>query len=90
MAAAADSTFVWPRRSTVWTTWRWRFDSSTTSKSTMPIVPTPGGGQVEQARARPAPRADEQDARLEQLGLPADAHLGDQQVPAVALLLGRS
>ena len=49
----------------------------------------PGGRQVEQAGGAKTAGPDEQDARLEQLGLAADAHLGDQEVAAVALLLRR-
>ena len=45
MAAVADTTFLWPTRSVVWITWRWRFERSTTSKSTIPIVPTPAAAR---------------------------------------------
>ena len=37
----AESTLRSPTRSTLWRICRWRFDSSTTSMSMMPIVPTP-------------------------------------------------
>ena len=41
----AESTFFSPTRSVVWMIWRWRFERSTTSKSTMPIVPTPAAAR---------------------------------------------
>ena len=40
-AATALSTFSWPILSVVCKIWRCRFDHSTTSPSTKPIVPTP-------------------------------------------------
>jgi hypothetical protein len=41
----AESTFFVPMRSVVWMIWRWRFERSTTSKSTIPIVPTPAAAR---------------------------------------------
>src|SRR4051795_155006 len=41
----ALSTFFSPIRSFVWSTWRWRFDRSTTSKSMIPSVPTPAAAR---------------------------------------------
>src|SRR5439155_26693067 len=46
-----------------------------------------GGGEIEARGRAEAARADQQDARLEQLQLPFDADLGDQDVPAVARAL---
>ena len=43
--SAAESTFGVPMRSVVWMTWRWRLERSTTSSSTMPIVPTPAAAR---------------------------------------------
>ena len=41
----AESTFGSPSRSVEWTIWRWRFESSTTSGSMIPIVPTPAAAR---------------------------------------------
>ena len=41
----ADSTLRSPTRSVVWMIWRCRLLTSTTSKSTMPIVPTPAAAR---------------------------------------------
>ena len=41
----ADSTFGSPSRSVEWTIWRWRFDASTASSSTIPSVPTPAAAR---------------------------------------------
>src|SRR2546421_686912 len=43
--SSAESTFGTPTRSVVWMTWRWRLERSTTSLSTMPIVPTPAAAR---------------------------------------------
>ena len=51
--------------------------------------PNAGRGEVQGARAAEAAGADEQHLRLEQLHLPGGADLRDQEVPAVARLLGR-
>ena len=40
-----DSTFGLPMPAVVWRIWRWRFDRSTTSPSTSPIVPTPAAAR---------------------------------------------
>ncbi len=44
-AAAAERTLATPTRSVVWAIWRCRFDSSTRSSSTTPIVPTPAAAR---------------------------------------------
>ena len=49
--------------------------------------PDARGGEVERRRATQPAGADQQHLRLEQLRLALRADLGDQQVPAVALLL---
>src|SRR6266480_1106983 len=41
--SAADSTLGRPMSSCPCRSWRWRLEASTTSKSTMPILPTPAG-----------------------------------------------
>ena len=41
----ADSAFERPMSLTPWMIWRCRLDSSTTSKSTMPSVPTPAAAR---------------------------------------------
>ena len=41
----ADSVFGMPMRSLVWRIWRCRFDKSTTSMSTRPMVPTPAAAR---------------------------------------------
>ena len=41
----ADSTFGSPSRSVEWTIWRWRFEASTTSSSTIPRRPTPAAAR---------------------------------------------
>ena len=75
-------------RSLVWMIWRWRFDRSTTSKSMIPIVPDARRGEVQRGRRAEPARADQQRLRAQQLRLALGADLGDQQVAAVALLLG--
>ena len=45
IATFADCDFGIPTRSVLWITWRWRFDSSTTSSSTIPIVPMPAAAR---------------------------------------------
>jgi hypothetical protein len=77
---------LWP-----WMTWRCRLLSSTTSKSTMPSVPTPGGREVHQRRAAEAARADGEHLGVLQALLPVHRDVGDDQVAAVAhdLLAGQ-
>ena len=53
---SAESTFGMPMRSVVWMTWRWRLERSTTSSSTMPIVPTPAAARYS-AVGEPSPPA---------------------------------
>jgi hypothetical protein len=90
IAISAESTFGTPTRSVVWMTWRWRFETSTTSSSTIPSVPTPAAARY-RAVGEPRPPAPRQeDLRVEQLLLPLLADLGQQEVARVALaLLGR-
>ena len=45
IAISAESTFGIPIRSSEWATWRWRFERSTTSSSTIPSVPTPAAAR---------------------------------------------
>jgi hypothetical protein len=45
ICSSAESTFATPMRSVVWMTWRWRLETSTTSSSTMPSVPTPAAAR---------------------------------------------
>ena len=73
----------------VWMIWRCRFDRSTTSKSTMPMRADARGGEIERHRRAEAAGADAQDARRLQLALPLEADLGEDQVPAVALVFLR-
>src|SRR5215211_1838674 len=76
--SSAESTLATPMRSVVWMTWRWRFERSTSSSSTMPSVPTPAA-------------AEQQHLGLQQPGLALEADLGHEQVArvALALLLGQ-
>ena len=85
----AESTFLTPRRSVEWMTWRWRLLASTTSKSTMPSVPTPAAARYSAAGlpSPPAPMISTFDSRS--FAWPVRPDLGDQQVAAVARLLGR-
>ena len=69
----------WP-----WMIWRCRLDSSTTSNSTMPMVPDARGGQVQQRRRAEPAGADDQHAGVLEPLLPVDAEVGDDQVAAVA------
>src|SRR3954465_14776837 len=88
--SSAESTFATPTRSVVWITWRCRFETSTTSSSTMPSVPTPAaaresgaaarGRGVERGRRAEAAGAEQQYLRVEQLLLPLDADLREQKV----------
>src|SRR3954463_1910467 len=94
--SSAESTFGTPTRSVVWMTCRWRFDTSTTSSSTSPRVPTPaaardsavgepggpaaGGGEVRRRRRAEAAGAEEQDLRVEELLLPGLADLRQEEV----------
>ena len=55
--------------------------------SMMPIVPTPGRGQVERRRRAEAARAEQQDLGVEQPQLALLADLGQQQVAVVAVAL---
>jgi hypothetical protein len=45
MVALAESAFQSPSVSVEWAIWRWRFEASTRSSSTMPIVPTPAAAR---------------------------------------------
>ncbi len=45
IAISAESTLFMPTRSTVWTIWRCRFETSTVSASMMPMVPTPAAAR---------------------------------------------
>jgi hypothetical protein len=56
IVARADSVFFCPTRAVEWMIWRWRFDMSTTSKSTIPIVPTPAAARYS-AAGEPRPPA---------------------------------
>ena len=68
---------------------RCRFDSSTTSMSTMPIVPTPAAARYI-AAGEPSPPAPSISTRVEQLELSFFADLGQQQVALItAALVGR-
>ena len=55
----ADSAFDRPMSRWPWMIWRCRFDSSTTSKSTMPSVPTPAAARYIRA-GEPRPPAPTQ------------------------------
>ncbi len=54
--SCAESTFGTPIRSVVWMTWRWRLERSTTSSSTIPIVPMPAAARYS-AVGEPRPPA---------------------------------
>src|SRR4029077_2583142 len=56
--SAADSTLSRPMSSWPCSSWRWRFEASTTSKSTMPTLPTPAAARYIAAGepSPPAPR----------------------------------
>ena len=71
-----------------WMTCRCRFDSETTSSSTTPRVPTPGGGEVKQHRRAEAARADHQHARAAERGLSRPADLAQHDVARVTFKLG--
>ena len=64
--------------------WRCRFDSSTTSKSTMPSVPTPAAARYSSAGEPRPPAPDAQHLGVLQAPLPGLAHVRDDQVPGVA------
>ena len=51
-----DSTLGRPTFAVVWRIWRWRFDTSTTSPSMSPIVPTPAAARYT-AVGEPSPPA---------------------------------
>ena len=68
-------------------TWRWRLDTSTVSKSTMPMVPTPAAARYSRPGAPRPPAPMNSTLEPSNLRLALGTHLGDQQVPAVALLL---
>src|SRR5712692_9355536 len=53
---AADSTLGRPMSSLPWSSWRWRLEASTVSKSTMPILPTPAAARYIEA-GEPSPPA---------------------------------
>ena len=80
----AESTFGRPMLAWPWMIWRCRFERSTVSKSTMPIVPDAGRGQVQRRRRAEPARADQHDLRVEQLALADPADLGQDDVAAVA------
>ena len=87
--SAADSVLGRPTSATPWTTWRWRFDASTTSSSTTPIVPTPAAARYISAGDPRPPGADDEDPGVGQPSLALDADLGQQDVAGVpGLLLG--
>jgi hypothetical protein len=54
--AFALSIFGFPTQDVPWMIWRWRFDSSTTSKSTSPSRPTPAAARYS-AIGEPSPPA---------------------------------
>src|SRR5712691_9812857 len=81
MAPFADSTFGSPSDSVECTIWRCRFDSSTTSASTIPMRPTPAAARYSDA-GEPRPPAPASRS-VEQLQLPFLAHLRNQQVAAL-------
>ena len=64
--------------------WRWRLEASTTSKSTMPILPTPAAARYMAAGRAEAAGAQQEHARAEQLALAGPADLGQDEVPRVA------
>ena len=74
----ATPTFGRPMSAVEWMIWRCRFDTSTRSKSTTPIVPTPAAARYI-AIGEPSPPAPiDQHLGVEQLALPvaADARAG--------------
>src|SRR5580700_6756323 len=71
MLSRADWALDRPTSDCPWMTWRCRFDSSTTSKSMMPSVPTP------------AARPHDQDLGVLQPLLPRHPHVRDDQVTRV-------
>ena len=56
IVCSAESTFGTPIRSVEWITWRWRFERSTSSSSTIPSVPTPAAARYS-AVGEPSPPA---------------------------------
>ena len=79
----ADSAFGRPTSDWPWMIWRCRLDSSTTSKSMMPSVPTPAAaGRA--ARASRAAGPHDQDLRVLDSFLPGHPDVWDDQVARVA------
>ena len=87
MVIAADSVFFIPMRLSAWTTWRWRFDRSTTSKSTIPRVPTPAAPSTAAPVIKPA-STDEQHLRLREPGLTFGPDFRHHEVSGVARVSG--
>ena len=86
----AESTLRSPIRSMLWRIWRCRLDSSTTSMSMMPIVPTPAAARYSAAGEPRPPAPSSSTLDVEQLLLAGLADLGQEQVALVAVaLLGR-
>ena len=83
-AAAAEPTLLSPSRAVVCAICRCKLDSSTRSSSITPIVPTPGGGEVEDHRAAQPAGADHQHAGAAELDLAGAAYFGEQDVARVA------
>src|SRR5688572_2873263 len=52
----AESSLLRPTSDVPWSTWRWRLDTSTASKSTSPMVPTPAAARYS-AAGEPSPPA---------------------------------
>src|SRR3954462_6438109 len=82
IARSAESTLGVPTPSVLWITWRWRFDTSTTSSSTRPTVPVEGperaharGGEVQGGGGAEPAGAEQQHLRVEQLELALHADL---------------
>ena len=70
----------WP-----WMIWRCRLDSSTTSKSTMPSVPTPAAARYSSAGDPRPPAPTHEHLGVLQALLPGHPDVGDDQVAGVAL-----
>src|SRR5262249_46677065 len=83
----ALSTFGMPMRSSAWMICRCRLDTSTTSSSMMPSVPTPAAARYSAPGAPRAPRPGDRRARFDPFNLPRLAHLGQHRVARIADLL---
>ena len=83
----ADSSLRRPTSGVPCSTCRCRLLKSTTSKSTRPRRPTPAAARYSAAGEPSPPAPMQQHARRLQLALPVHAHLGHDQVAAVALHL---